>query len=392
MATSPVLLLLVLSAAAAAHAKPKTDDEVIAGKSEVLRAMPKRFGRLVAVDVPRCRVTLLLEKEDLPKVWNVLPDAEIKVAGYWGRLEQLHANDRVWAWFQLDRNKQPTDVMMLADEPSEQDMLGGVTVVSASEKELTITSPRGGERTLGVAAREVRRGKAALGLDSLKAGERLYVQTANNQARLILDPEAMELGREEQKTFLRQRWLAEGLPGRVLFTHVTGELEYLLDHEAMRWARALKPGTKVTLRTVKPIAAQVRQVAAWRERTLVRLVTAGADHADLTAGLRVPLLVPAPGPIIEKDPLPPDRDQPRAKAERIDWLLASIYCTCKVRGDGCTGHFYTLASCNPNACGMPNRMRRELAALIDKGLSDSQIFEALLKDHGPDLLRPHLLP
>jgi hypothetical protein len=69
-----------------------------------------------------------------------------------------------------------------------------------------------------------------------------------------------------------------------------------------------------------------------------------------------------------------------------------MYCTCKVKGDGCTGHFYTLASCNPNACGMPNRMRRELGTLIDKGLSDSQIFEALLKDHGPDLLRPHLLP
>jgi hypothetical protein len=386
------MLLLVLSAASSDKPKPAKADEVFAGKSEVLRAMPKRFARLVAVDAARRRVTLLLEKEDLPKVWNVSPDAEIKVAGFWGRLDQLPVNDRVWAWFRLDRDKQPTDVMMLADELSEQDMLGGVTVTSASATEIKLQSPRGGARTLGIAAKEVRRGKAMAALDSLKEGERLYVQTAQNQARVILDPAAFELRRQEQRSALRQRWLAEGLPGQVLFLHVTGEMEYLLDHEAMRWGRALKPGTKVTLQTPKPIAAQVRQVVPWRERTMVRLITAGADQADLAPAQRVSLLVPAPTAEIENDPLPPDRDQPRARAARIDWFLASIYCTCKVKGDGCTGHFYTLASCNPNACGMPNRMRRELGALIDKGLTDTQVFEALLKDHGPDLLRPHLLP
>ena len=61
-------------------------------------------------------------------------------------------------------------------------------------------------------------------------------------------------------------------------------------------------------------------------------------------------------------------------------------------GDGCTGHFYTLASCNPNACGMPNHMRQEIGAKIDKGMTDRQIFEELLKESGPTLVRPHLLP
>ena len=61
-------------------------------------------------------------------------------------------------------------------------------------------------------------------------------------------------------------------------------------------------------------------------------------------------------------------------------------------GDGCTGHFYTLASCNPNGCGMPNHMRKILAGKIDKGLTDRQIFEQLFKEHGPPLLRAHLLP
>ena len=45
---------------------------------------------------------------------------------------------------------------------------------------------------------------------------------------------------------------------------------------------------------------------------------------------------------------------PRERAERIEWFLASIYCTCKVTNDICTGDFYTLSSCNPNGCGMPN--------------------------------------
>ena len=80
------------------------------------------------------------------------------------------------------------------------------------------------------------------------------------------------------------------------------------------------------------------------------------------------------------------------KEERIDWFLAHIYCTCKVGGDGCTGHFYTLASCNPNGCGQPNMVRKQLGKLIDQGLSDRQIFEKLLKEQGPGLLQPHLLP
>ena len=41
---------------------------------------------------------------------------------------------------------------------------------------------------------------------------------------------------------------------------------------------------------------------------------------------------------------------------------------------------------------MPNQARQEIGELIDKGLTDRQVFERLLKDRGPDLLRPHLAP
>src|SRR5207249_5718958 len=51
---------------------------------------------------------------------------------------------------------------------------------------------------------------------------------------------------------------------------------------------------------------------------------------------------------------------PICRDERVEWFLASIYCTCPVKGDRCTGMFYTLASCNPNGCGMPNAMRKHI--------------------------------
>jgi hypothetical protein len=63
-----------------------------------------------------------------------------------------------------------------------------------------------------------------------------------------------------------------------------------------------------------------------------------------------------------------------------------------VGGNGCTGMFYTLASCNVHACGMPNAMRAMIGDLIDKGLTDKQIWDELKKSNGPAMLRPHLVP
>jgi hypothetical protein len=141
-----------------------------------------------------------------------------------------------------------------------------------------------------------------------------------------------------------------------------------------------------------PFPAVVKSVKPWRERTQVRLVVKGADQADLKPGDRLGLKMPRPPAEVLEAALPPDVDWPRNRDERVEWFLASIYCTCGVKGDGCTGHFYTLASCNPNGCGMPNAMRQSLAKKIDRGLTDRQIFEELLKTYGPLLTRPHLLP
>jgi hypothetical protein len=129
-----------------------------------------------------------------------------------------------------------------------------------------------------------------------------------------------------------------------------------------------------------------------REHTLLRLVVGASDQADLPTGCRTGAFIAAPAPEIENRDLPPDVDTARSREERIEWFLASTYCTCGIRGDICTGHFYTLASCNVNGCGAPNAMRKSVAEQIDAGKSDREIFEALLKEHGPILVRPHLLP
>jgi hypothetical protein len=392
------LLTLALLTAAPVHAAdPKSvNDQMkeVAGAAEFLRSVPKHFATLKAMDRAKRRVTLLLDGDKETRDWPLAPDAELKLNGWWGRLDQFSIGDRVWVWLQLDRVKQPVAVSMLADELSEQDIHGpGVQLEARDDKGLTLKPINGKDWTLKNAKTEVSRGSAKDKLESLKVGEKLYIQSRDGEARLILDPDAFEIRRAEQKAALRKRWIDEGLPGTVTFLHqFSGEMEYMLDHEAMRWGRSLKPGDKVALQASPPIAAVVKHVKPWRERTQLRLVTACADQCDLVLGQRIPLKMPTPSETVDTAVLPPDLDQKRTKEERIDWFLSTIYCSCKVGGDGCTGMFYTLESCNPNACGMPKHMRQVLAGKIDKGMTDKQILEEMLKDSGPELLRPHLLP
>jgi hypothetical protein len=114
--------------------------------------------------------------------------------------------------------------------------------------------------------------------------------------------------------------------------------------------------------------------------------------ADLKPGDRVLVKMTPPAEDVLAGPYPSDIGRPRTKEQRVEWFLASTYCTCKVTGNICTGHFYTLASCNPNGCAAPNATRKQVGELIDKGLTDQQIWDELVKEKGPLLLKPHLLP
>jgi hypothetical protein len=304
----------------------------IAGTAEFLRLLPKPFATLKGVDAKGRTVTLLLDGEKVAKVWPVEPDAEVKVSGWWGRLEQFRPGERVWAWLKLDRHKDPVSVAMLADEASARDIHG--------------------------------------------TGEK-----PTDQARA------------EQRAWLRKRWAEDGLPGTLTIHHVfSGELEVSLDHEAMSWGRSLRAGDVVHLTADPTIKGVVKSVTPWRERTVVRLVVGELESSGLKIGQRLGLKMAPPTEMAESSPYPPDIDRPRSTAERVEWFLASVYCPCGVGKDTCTGHFYTLASCNPNGCGMPKRTRAAVAKMIEQGLTDRQIFDALVKEHGPLLLRPHLAP
>src|SRR5262249_27056596 len=244
----------------------KLNDKVkeIAGTAEFLRSVPKHFATLKAVDLARNQVTLLIEGEVLPKVWTLVPDAEIKVLGWWGRLGDFTVGDRVWVWFKTDRKKQPVAISMLADEISQQDINGRpLTVEASSTQAITVKSGKEPARTLKTSRNY-----------EVSANKKIYVQSQGNSARIVvLTEKELAALREKQKDLMRQRWAKEGLPGTISFVHVfSGEMDCMLDHEAMRWSRSLKAGDKVTLVADPPIKALVRNVQPWRERTQVRLV------------------------------------------------------------------------------------------------------------------------
>lgn len=315
----------------------------VAGTAEFLRLLPKPFATLRAVDPVARTVTLQVEGEQEAKVWPVEPDAEVKVHCWWGRLEQFTPGQRVWAWLKLDRKKKPVSVVMLADAVSEYDLHGRL------QQKPTPPPP--------------------------------------------FTEEQVEKLRADQRAWLRQRWTTAGLPGTLTFHHVfSGELEVMLDHEAQRWGRGLEAGASIQLTAEPPIKGVVKSVQPWRERTVVRLVVGELESSELKIGQRLGLKITPPAEAADASSYPTDMDRPRSRAERIEWFLASIYCTCGIRKDICTGHFYTLASCNPNGCGMPNSTRQTLAKLIDSGLTDRQIFDELRGKQGDLLLRPHLAP
>ena len=111
----------------------------------------------------------------------------------------------------------------------------------------------------------------------------------------------------------------------------------------------------------------------------------------MKAGQRILVKMTTPLQEVDDSAYPSDIGRERTKDERVEWFLANIYCSCRVGTETCTGMFYTLSSCNPNGCGMPNFTRDEIRDMIAKGKSDKDIWDSLLKDRGALMLKPHLL-
>jgi len=360
--------------------KPKE----VAGKADVMRHVVKRFASFEGVEEGG-RVRLQLKGEDESSTWPMREDAEVKFDGWWGRLEQFRPGDRVWAWFAVNRKKEPVSVLMLANEVSEMDIHGQAREVTERDGEM-VTFRIPGEKD--APARTLRSG----GHD-LEVGNRGFVQSAGGAVRRFLTEAELETARAKQRDWLRERWREEGLPGMVSFLHpLSGEMEVFLDHEGRRWGRHLENGARVTLVADRDLAVRVKFTEPWREKTRVRLVTkSGLDQLDLSPGQRIALRVPEPPAEVQASPLPTDIGRLEGRDERIEWFLSTVYCTCGIDGDRCTGMFYTLAACNVNSCGGPNDMREILAAWMEEGMDDRAIFERLREKKGRDVRRPHLL-
>lgn len=201
------------------QAKPdeKKEDAIkeIAGAAEFLRLLPKPFATLKAVDAKARTVTLLIEGETVAKGWPVEPDAEVKVMGWWGRLEQLKPDDRVWVWMKLNRKKEPVSICMIADEPSEQDIHGdGLVVLSINKENVTFTTKKQPNRTLDAGNATIVFDQKKRSIEELELAQKLFVQTAGQTARLIVSPTVFEEHRKSQKDHLLVLWIKDGLPGR----------------------------------------------------------------------------------------------------------------------------------------------------------------------------------
>jgi hypothetical protein len=361
----------------------------------------RRFGVLKDVDVKRQRVTLLLEGEAEATVWPVRADAEVRYAGWWGRLDQFAMGDRIWLWFETDTAKQPLAISFLCDELSEHDLYAPLkvkAVTGAPPTAIVVETVRNGkpvERSITLGTAELWRGGAKSPLNSLKDGEQVHVQTRGEEARLILDPAAFAARRSTQQAALRKRWTDQGLPGTLVFVHAErGEIELMLDHEAIRWGRSLQPGDKVSLQTDRAIPGAVRQVRPWHERTQVLLATDGSHRSLPAASERVSLRLVHPPQVADDDLFPTGLDRLRSKPDRIEWLASSIYCTCGMH-DGCAGQPFTLAACDAvgkTPCGLAKRTRQEIAEFVEGDFTDRQIVKEFLDKRGPNLLRPHMSP
>src|SRR5262245_48347116 len=87
--------------------KKPQKDQMPAGRAELLRPIPKKFGELKSMDEAKRQVVIHFDGDKEPTTWTVNPDAEIKQFTWWTRLEHIYTPERVWVWLDIDRQRKP---------------------------------------------------------------------------------------------------------------------------------------------------------------------------------------------------------------------------------------------------------------------------------------------
>jgi hypothetical protein len=368
--------------------------------------LPKEYGRLLHLDGASMEVVLDRTGERLTR--KLLPGADLFRHGAPATPADFAPGDRVWVVMEGSaRRGERGDVRFLADEISVQEIHTEWYALKEIDPErgtLTIEAspPAPGKaaslvRLTALPALKVRLGARAGKLSDLAPGVALRFQTRYENGTfgvtVLADAAGFEALGAEQRRALDRQLAREGLPGTAAGGLITGDWEVVVDRAGALWARSLSPEDTVRLRREDPpnapaMSAAVRSVHPWGERTLV-VVTPRPAAAPPPAAppARVRLLMERP----RAGALPPGLGRATAPSDRIDWILASIYCTCSNRNDVCTGQLYTLSLCHPTGCPMPKYMRGKLAAWIADGKSDAEILKLIESEQGPNCHRMHLV-
>jgi len=288
----PHAALAILSLALAVQ-DPPAPDNIQKERASLLRSALKPHAAFQGVDRDG-RIVLQVEGETGEKAWPIDPDAEIRIRGYWGGLEDLAQGERIWLWTRVDRDGKPRAVFMIADEMSEQDIHQVPYTLAAVDGEQKTVVLR---RKLDGKTEQTRSLKISPSMVLSKEGDQyvfrsaspdlvvkvavegtVFVQSAGETLLRLADAEALSKLKEAQKARMEERWRKQGLPGTVTGIHLlSGEIDLAMDHEGMRWARSLKPGDRVTLQLEKPVKAAVAEVRSWYERTRLSLVSNGCS-------------------------------------------------------------------------------------------------------------------
>ena len=190
-----VLAVLVQSSPGAAppagRPDPKKADRVIrevAGSAEYLRSVPKKFATLVGFDAVRRRVSLQEDGSKTAREWPLTEDAEIKIDGWWGRLDQLALGQRVWVWLKTDRKKKPVAIAMLADDTSQQDIHGvGVTVLKNAEGVLEVKPESGPKRVLKTAGADAYQGGGKVTPDAFAPKSKVFIRARGDVGAILAE-------------------------------------------------------------------------------------------------------------------------------------------------------------------------------------------------------------
>jgi hypothetical protein len=394
----PALCAGVLAASSAPAQAPKNASPPPHG---FFSRLVRVFARLERVHPARRTITFVTDADGATWTQPLKVDSDVFLNELPAEANALKPRERVWVAMEGNAAKKEFGVVhFICDEPTYQALHGTwytVQSVDAGSRKVVLAHGEGAkaERVELTAAPdfELLAGSRKQDFAGLKAEMVVRFQsryaTGGYELTQAVSQLAWAFNKARQNEALEQSRVSTGLPGHVVAVD-DNAWTVLIYRTGSEWARRLRRGDRVLLRLDNPsgsadFPAEVREIGPWGEKTRVLLQVNGGTQPAAETPVRLRMSRP------EKSPLPAGLGIATDSAARIEWFLSTVYCTCGIAGDRCTGHLYTLSMCHPTGCGKPMAMRNVLADLIKQGLSDAQILKRLEADEGPELLVPHLL-